>query len=266
MNGAGLSRSSGSSRYSIQWKKTERINGRDFMGKGYFITGTDTGVGKTIVAGGLAALCKDRGLDVGVMKPIATGCRRVNDTLISDDAVFLKHMSGVGDEYEIINPVSLEQPLAPIVAARLSNVKIDLEKIHLAYETLSKRHNFLIVEGVGGLLVPIEEYYFVIDLAGEMELPLIIVCRSALGTINHTLLTVSYAREHELDVKGIIINNATMVADDIVVRTNIDEIKRLTGLPLLGIIPYDKRLDIENYHREDVINIFRDKINKDIII
>lgn len=236
------------------------------MDKGYFITGTDTGVGKTIVAGGLATLYKDSGLDIGVMKPIATGCRRINNNLISDDAVFLKHMAGVADEYEIINPVSLEQSLAPIVAARLSNIKIDLEKIHTAYETLSKRHNFIIVEGIGGLLVPIDEYYFVVDLASEMELPLIIVCRSTLGTINHTLLTVSYAREHGLDVKGIIINNSTDISDDIVVKTNIDEIKRLTGLPLLGIIPFDKRLDIQNYNREDVINIFRDKINKDIII
>ncbi len=236
------------------------------MEKGYFITGTDTGVGKTLVAGGLAALLKNNGVNVGVMKPIATGCKRVNTTLISDDAVFLKLTAEVEDEYETINPISLEQPLAPVVAARLSNTKIDLEKVHTAYDILCERHDFIIVEGIGGLLVPIDEYYFVVDLANEMELPLIIVCRSTLGAINHTLLTVSYAREHGLDIKGIIVNHAIETSDDIVVKTTIEEIKRLTGLPLLGIIPFDKRLDIRNYRKEIFINIFRDKISKDIII
>ncbi|MBU6391718.1 MAG: dethiobiotin synthase, partial [Planctomycetes bacterium] len=102
------------------------------MGKGYFITGTDTGVGKTLIAGGLAALYKRKGLNVGVMKPIATGCNKVNNRLVSDDAIFLKSLGEVEDEYELINPVSLEQSLAPTVAARLSNTKIDTDKINTA--------------------------------------------------------------------------------------------------------------------------------------
>ncbi|TVM01031.1 MAG: dethiobiotin synthase [Candidatus Brocadia sp. WS118] len=236
------------------------------MTKGYFITGTDTGVGKTVVAGGLAALYRNKGLDVGVMKPIATGCKRVNNALISDDAVFLKCSAEVDDEYELINPVSLEQPLAPTIAARLSNTKIDLEKIRMDYDSLCERHEYLIVEGIGGLLVPVDEYYFVVDLANEMELPLIVVCRPTLGTINHTLLTVSYAREHGLDVKGIIMNESTENCDNVVKKTNVDEIKKLTGLPLLGIIPFDKRLDVKTFDKETLLKIFRDNINKDIII
>ena len=118
------------------------------MTKGYFITGTDTGVGKTLVAGGLAALYKNKGLNVGVMKPVATGCKRVNNTLVSDDAVFLKISAEVEDEYELINPVSLEQPLAPTVAARLSNTKIDSDKINTAFDTLCERHEYMIVEGI----------------------------------------------------------------------------------------------------------------------
>ena len=236
------------------------------MGRGYFITGTDTGVGKTIVAGGLAALYKNKGLDVGVMKPIATGCKRVNNALISDDAVFLKRSAEVDDAYELINPVGLEQPLAPTVAARLSNTKIDLEKIRMDFDSLCERHEYLIVEGIGGLLVPIDEYYFVVDLANEMELPLIIVCRPNLGTINHTLLTVSYAREHGLDVKGIIVNESVENCDDVVKKTNADEIKRLTNLPILGMIPFDKRLDVNKFNKEVLLNIFSDKIDKDIII
>lgn len=236
------------------------------MVKGYFITGTDTDVGKTIVAGGLAALYKKQGLNVGVMKPIATGCKRVNNRLVSDDAVFLKLSAEIEDEYELINPVSLEQPLAPSVAARLSNTKIDTDKINTAYDTLCERHEYIIVEGIGGLLVPIDEYYFIVDLATEMELPLIVVCRPTLGTINHTLLTVSYAREHGLEVKGIVVNESAENCDAVVKKTNIDEIKRLTGLPVLGIIPFDKGMDIKNYNKEILIKIFSDNIDKDIII
>jgi len=236
------------------------------MAKGYFITGTDTGVGKTLVAGGLAALYKNKGLNVGVMKPVATGCKRINNTLVSDDAVFLKLSAEVDDEYELINPVSLEQPLAPTVAAQLSNTKIDTDKINTAYDTLCERHEYMIVEGIGGLLVPIDEYYFVVDMAEEMELPVIVVCRPTLGTINHTLLTVSYARQHGLDVKGIIINESAENCDIIVKDTNTDEIKRLTGLPIIGTIPFDKRLDTQKYNKEAVIKIFSDNIDKGIII
>ena len=160
----------------------------------------------------------------------------------------------------------MEQPLAPTVAARLSNTKIDLEKIRLDYDSLCERHEYIIVEGIGGLLVPIDEYYFIVDLANEMELPLIIVCRPNLGTINHTLLTVSYARAHGLDVKGIIVNISTENCDDLVLKTNTNEIKKLTGLPILGTIHFDKRLDIKNYNKEVLVKIFNDKIDKGIII
>ncbi|MDO8142571.1 MAG: dethiobiotin synthase [Candidatus Brocadiales bacterium] len=236
------------------------------MAKGYFITGTDTGVGKTIVAGGLAALYKNQGLNVGVMKPVATGCKRVNNRLISDDAVFLQLSAEVEDEYELINPISLEQPLAPTVAARLSNTKIDTDKINTAYDTLCERHKYIIVEGIGGLMVPIDEYYFIVDLANEFELPLIIVCRPTLGTINHTLLTASYAREHGLEVKGIVVNESAENCDAVVKKTNVDEIKRLTELPIIGTIPFNKGLDIKNYNKEVLIKIFSDNIDKDIII
>ena len=236
------------------------------MAKGYFITGTDTGVGKTLVAGGIAALFKNKGTNVGVMKPIATGCKRVDNNLVSDDAVFLKSIAEVEDEYALINPVNFEQPLAPSIAARLSNTKIDIEKVRTSYDILCERHDYMIVEGIGGLLVPIDEYYFVVDMAEEMELPVIVVCSPTLGTINHTLLTVSYARQHGLDVKGIIINESAENCDTIVKDTNTDEIKRLTGLPILGTIPFHKQLDTKDYNRELLVKIFSDNIDKDIIM
>ena len=236
------------------------------MGKGYFVTGTDTGVGKTLVAGGLAALFKDNGLDVGVMKPVATGCNWENNRLVSDDALFLKSSAQTDDDYELINPVSLEQPLAPSAAARLSNTEIDPECIRSAYRTLCGRHERLIVEGIGGLLVPISDDYFVADMAREMELPLIIVCRAALGTINHTLMTVAYAQGHGLKIKGIIVNDSTGTVDAAVLETSIDEIGYFTGLPLLGMIPCIKGLDAKHPDRAFLAKIFRDKLDKGIII
>ncbi len=236
------------------------------MGKGYFITGTDTGVGKTLVAGGLAALCGKNGRDVGVMKPVATGCNCIDGALVSEDAVFLKNAAGTADEYEIINPVRFEQPLAPTVAARLNNTTIDLKKIHAAYAVLRKRHDFLIVEGVGGLLVPLGDHYFVSDLIGDMGLPLIIVCRPALGTINHTLLTIASARERKLKIAGIIINESSDGCDETVKRTNREELARFTGIPVLGDIPFLKGFDMQNVDRELLANIFSDKTGKNIIM
>ncbi|MBF8275318.1 MAG: bioD [Candidatus Brocadiaceae bacterium] len=239
---------------------------KDRMGKGYFITGTDTGVGKTLVAGGLAALCGKRGLDVGVMKPVATGCGYVDGTLVSEDAVFLKNAAGTADEYEIINPIRFEQPLAPTAAARLNNTTIDLAKVHAAYATLHKRHNFLIVEGVGGLLVPLGDRYFVADLIGDMGLPLIVVCRPTLGTINHTLLTIASACERKLKIAGIIINESSVGCNETVKRTNREELARFTGIPVLGDVPFLKGFDMQNVDRGLLANIFSDKIGKNIIM
>lgn len=243
---------------------------KDCVGKGYFITGTDTGVGKTLVAGGLAALCGKKGLDVGVMKPVATGCNcidgAIDGALVSEDAVFLKNAAGTADEYEIINPVRFEQPLAPTVAARLNNTTIDLEKIYAAYAVLRKRHDFLIVEGIGGLLVPLGDRYFVADLVDEMGLPLIVVCRPALGTINHTLLTIASALERKLKIAGIIINESSDGCNETVKRTNRDEIARFTGIPILGAIPFLRGFDMQNVDRELLANIFSDKTGKNIIM
>lgn len=235
------------------------------MTAGCFVTGTDTGVGKSIVAGGLAALLKNSGCNVGVMKPVATGGKYHNNRLVSDDALFLMSAAEIDDDYELINPICFEQPIAPTIAAQLNNTTIDLEKIRHAFDILCKRHDFMIVEGVGGLLVPVNEHYFIIDLAREFKLPLIIVSRLSLGTINHTLLTLSYAREHGVNIKGIIFNDHADT-NECLKNYTVKEIKRFTNVPVLGTIPFDKRLDVENYHKETVLKIFSDNVDKNIII
>ncbi|HXV28180.1 MAG TPA: dethiobiotin synthase, partial [bacterium] len=152
------------------------------MKPGIFITGTDTGVGKTVVAAGLALALKERGMKVGVMKPVATGCLGANGSLVSEDAVYL--WEAAENEYPALtNPLRLRNPLAPHVAATLEKKEIDIKKIHDAYRELQKHYDFLIVEGIGGLFVPITKDYYVSHLIREMRLPLVIVARSGLGSI-----------------------------------------------------------------------------------
>lgn len=212
-------------------------------GRGIFITGTDTGVGKTLVAAGLVRALRARGLDAGAMKPVASGGHRTSRGLVSEDAEFLQRASGLSDPLELINPLCLELPLAPSVAAELAGVKIDLRKVREAYEILQKRHRFLVVEGVGGLLVPIWGKYLVADLAQEMGLPLAIVSRPGLGTINHTLLTILAARSYNLEIRGFIINGHREEEAGLAERTNPAQIERLGQIPLLGILPYDPEVE-----------------------
>ena len=144
------------------------------MGKGLFITGTDTGVGKTLVSTGLITLFKERGMQVGVMKPVESGCRRENGGLIPEDAILLKNAAESQEDLDIINPYALGAPLAPALAAEMEGVEIRLEVIQRAFEILSSRHDMVIVEGAGGFLVPIFGDFFMADLAKELDLPFLL--------------------------------------------------------------------------------------------
>lgn len=219
------------------------------MAKGIFITGTDTEVGKTVIAGGLAAALKAAGINVGVMKPIASGgvlsshCReRVKGRIISEDALFLKHAAQVNDELDLINPICLCNPLAPSVAAEIEGVSIELEQIEDVFNQLSQNHDFMIVEGVGGIAAPIYDNLLVADMAQRFQLPLLIVARPNLGTINHTVLTVAFARSFNLHPCGVVLNGLRPESKGIAEETNPKEIARLTHLPIIGIVPFDERV------------------------
>lgn len=207
------------------------------MGKGIFITGTDTGVGKTLIAGGLARAWLKSGKCVGVMKPIESGCERSNDRLQPQDALFLKEMSSSTDDLDMINPYRLEHPLAPSIAAELEGVEIDPNKIKCIYQQLELTHDLMLVEGAGGLLSPLYKSFTNADLVKLLGIPIIVVARNALGTINHTLLTVECARSSGLTILGVIINNLNTNSDPSM-KTNPQVIKKLSGLPLLGVISY----------------------------
>jgi len=212
---------------------------------GIFITGTDTNVGKTFVSAGLAANMRADGIDVGVMKPIATGSR--------DDIDILIKVTSVNDSIEEINPIFLPLPLAPLQAKRLLASNIDVSIIKKSFNKLMQRHEYVIVEGIGGVFVPITESYFVIDMIKDLNLDALIVCRSKLGTINHTLLTYHACKTNSINVRGIIAN---MVRDEME-NHSIEIIKELTNTPILGIIPYINNANDTEIIKESVKRYIR---------
>lgn len=198
--------------------------------KGIFVTGTDTGVGKTKIACLIAEDLRKKGISVGVMKPISSGGRQ--------DALLLKKSANADDPLNEINPVYFKKPLAPWIAARLEKKKINFAKIYNAYKKLCRRHNFLIVEGAGGLLVPIANNMYMVDLAKKFNLPLIIVSRSGLGAINHTLLTINCARQRGLKILGFVLNYTKHTRKDVAEKTNPKVISKLGKIIFLGSVTY----------------------------
>jgi len=210
--------------------------------KGFFVTGTDTGVGKTEVAAHLARRFSEKGLRVGVMKPVATGVEKV-----CRDAEILRKRSFTKDAMHYINPVSLKLPLAPLVAERIEKKKIDMRLIWNRFKRLSANSDVLIVEGIGGAMVPIcrrgKTVFYVLDMILKMRLPVIIVARPNLGTINHTLMTVRALRSKGIKIAGIIFNHASRIKKDLSIKTNPAVIEDLSGAKVLGVMYYSKDRD-----------------------
>jgi dethiobiotin synthetase len=208
------------------------------MKGGIFITGTDTGVGKTFIAGALASGLRAEGVDVGVMKPIETGC---GPKMIPQDGIYLKKMASVTDSLEAIVPYRFRDPIAPWPASIKARKKIAIEKILTTYEKLCAKHSFMIVEGVGGLLVPITEQIDVADLILAMNLPTLLVARAGLGTLNHTRLTLEYGQNRGILFSGIVLNQAEPL-QTIADKTNPDILSKKTNVPIIGRVPYVKSL------------------------
>lgn len=208
------------------------------MSKGYFITGTDTGVGKTVVTAFLASALGKQGLRVGVMKPVETGCPREGDRLVPQDSLFLRQVSGCRAPQELVTPYTFAEPLAPAVAADLAGIAIEMQHIRRCYEQILAEHDVVLVEGAGGLLVPLTAQLTMHDIAVELDLPVLVVACNKLGTINHTALTVTVASERSR-VLGIVLNHIQAPNnDDLARQTNADALRRWGKAPLLGQVPY----------------------------
>ena len=207
------------------------------MGSGIFITGTDTGVGKTFFACGLAALLKESGYNVGVMKPAESGCDQGEGKLVPQDAVALKGASACELPLESICPYQFREPLAPSVAAEREGVRIDIDRLILAYNEISSVHDITIVEGAGGLLVPLLPSYTYADFAKVLKLPLIVVGANKLGMINHLVLTLEHASCRGLSVLGYVLNQIEQ-EPSLAAQTNREALASLIGVPCLGELPY----------------------------
>ena len=206
------------------------------------MTGTDTGVGKTTVACLIASWYRKEGFNVGVMKPIATGGR--------EDALLLRRAADSRDGWDLINPLCFKESLSPWTAARRSRVSIRQDSLVRVFRRLSMEHERMIVEGIGGLLVPINARTTVADLAAAFGLPLLLVARAGLGTLNHTLLSLRCAKQMGLPIIGIVINHSEQRPRDPMLRlaedTNPEILKKLTPVPILGELPYNKSLRFKN--------------------
>lgn len=203
--------------------------------RGVFVTGTDTGVGKTIVAATLARILRMKGYSVGVMKPVTSGCLELNGKPVSEDALLLCKAAGI-DCSDDVAPYRLSKPLAPSEAARLDGVRIDFSVIKAAFMRLTAKYDYVIVEGAGGLMVPLSGGLLIADLVRELDLPLLVVAKTELGTINHTVLTCFAAKQLGLNVAGVIINGMPS-NPDLAQKGVSHHIGALCGASILGLWP-----------------------------
>ena len=235
------------------------------MAKGIFVTATDTGIGKTVISAGLAMAIRSRGIRVGVMKPVATGCFGERERLISADAVYL--FEAAENEYApLTSPIRFRNPVAPSIASVYEQKEVDLDAIRGAFGELQKHYDFIIVEGIGGFLVPIKKNYLVANLIREFALPLVIVSNISLGAINHTLLTVDAALIRGFKIKGIIFNRAPLVNYSLAEMTNPRVIHELTGIPILGVVPEIQELNVERCRFGSLKEVLMERINIDAIL
>ncbi|MBT6717541.1 MAG: dethiobiotin synthase [Nitrospina sp.] len=210
---------------------------------GFFITGTDTSVGKTVVTACLATLYKSQGMKVGVMKPIETGVDPECSSAANSDAKFLMEVSGNNDAETEVCPYRLKTPASPYQSAQIAGTMIKPATLLENFKVLQSRHDKVLVEGIGGLMVPITPRYDVADLALEMGLPLIIVSRTQVGTLNHTLLTINAAQQRGLKIKGIILNSSDKLND--IEKQQGKLINELSDTPILGTCPLIKDISPE---------------------
>ncbi len=212
--------------------------------KAVFVTGTDTEVGKTLVTGLLAKHLWDKGYHAITQKWIQTGTRN----LPTDIAVHLKLMGKKIEDVEkylpYTAPYTFQLAASPHLAANSEKRKISTARIKSSFRTLSKKYDFVIVEGLGGVLVPFNRKKLVIDIAKELALPVIIVAKNRLGAINHTLLTIEALRSRHMKILGVIFNGQNEKENEVILEDNPKIVKALTGEKVLGNLPWLKDQDL----------------------
>ncbi len=222
-----------------------------------FITGTDTDVGKTYVTAGLAASFYEMGVDIGVMKPFAAGTAQKNG-FKSEDVKILSDAAHVSDPENLINPQFFPIPASPYTAWKKLKTKPKIATVLSSFKKLSKLHDTILVEGMGGVMTPILKDYFITNLIKEMKIPTIIVTRTKVGTVNHTLMTVMMCQKYKIPIKGIIINNFD---NGYPINQLTKDLENLTGVKVLGSVPFIK--DMSN---ASLYKIFKKNIDMKLLL
>ena len=235
-----------------------------------FVTGTDTDVGKTVITAGLAAVMQSLGYEISVYKPFQSGAIEGNKQLISPDLSFVKQIdNNIKTKYSYI----MKAPTTPSVAAELEGIVIDKKKVLKDFGELKQTSDIVITEGAGGLMVPVNNEMLMCDIVKMLNLPVVIVARSTLGTINHTLMTVKMAQSMGINVLGVIINRYPLNTKDEAIKTAPSLIRKFSGVKLFGIIPDISSISdgcgaeflidsiINNLNLEEVFNMKIPKLN-----
>jgi dethiobiotin synthetase len=207
----------------------------------YFITGVDTDIGKTFITKGLALKLEKEGKKIGVFKPLQSSAIETPQGLLAPDLEAIKELStSINTKYSYI----FKGDVSPALAARLSSVKIDLEKIKKDFNSFKQENDITLVEGAGGILAPATDTMLCADLIKELNIPIIIVTVPFLGRLNHTLLTIHYAKTNNIPIKGIIINKIPNKTNDLATQNFIDELKHYTDVNIIGQIKEINNLNI----------------------
>lgn len=204
-------------------------------GRALAVLGTDTGVGKTVVTGALALALRREGREPAIYKPVASGCAAAKGRLISKDALWFKRVIGLPDGLDAISPICYRRPLAPWPASRLEGRKFPERKAIQGFGRLAASGRTLLVEGIGGALVPLTRRMTIADLCARLRLPAVLVARAGLGTINHTLLSLEALSKRRVKVKGVILNLST--GRDPAEASNPEVIRALGGVKVLAVLP-----------------------------
>ena len=206
------------------------------MSRGIFMAGTDTGVGKTLASGSILAALLARGLDAGYLKPVGTEGEEVDGRLVNPDALWIREMAGLAEHGAELNPFCLIEPLSPLAAARLEEKKLDFDRIVAESRRALGRHVATLVEGAGGLLVPLSPGTTMLDLMAGLNLPGLLVARPGLGTINHTILSLDAMRARGLALVGFCFSGAE-TGHGRTGTSNSELIVEYSGARFLGALP-----------------------------
>jgi len=196
------------------------------LNKTFFITATDTGIGKTFIAAGLGFAAQLKGCKVGMSKPISCGG--------IEDAEFFKNKLKLKDTIDEINPIKFKQPLSPYAAMKTEKKKIDIAMLKRSIDKLQKKSDIVLVEGLGGAMAPVKKDYYVADMIKELRMPCIVIARAGLGTINHALMTIDELKKRNIKIAGIIMNG--FEGREISQRSNAQVIEELSGIKVIGKI------------------------------